>query len=150
MAIPAYLWLKDDGGADIKGSVDVNGREGSIEIQGFGHSLHLPTDGATGKITGTHIHAALGLRKNSTALALISTKQPPPAKPSNLPSLNGTKSTMQDRKLNTSTCISKALKLFQSAQQCTTSKTQPSRNITTTKVLSFAMKKSHGNIVTAT
>ena len=26
MAIPAYLWLKDDGGADIKGSVDVNGR----------------------------------------------------------------------------------------------------------------------------
>ena len=27
------------------------------------------------------------------------TKQPPPAKPSNLPSLNGTKSTMQDRKL---------------------------------------------------
>ncbi|EEW5244321.1 type VI secretion system tube protein Hcp, partial [Escherichia coli] len=23
MAIPVYLWLKDDGGADIKGSVDV-------------------------------------------------------------------------------------------------------------------------------
>ncbi|MGI3086828.1 type VI secretion system tube protein Hcp, partial [Yersinia pseudotuberculosis] len=22
MAIPVYLWLKDDGGADIKGSVD--------------------------------------------------------------------------------------------------------------------------------
>lgn len=33
MAIPAYLWLKDDGGADIKGSVDVNGREGSIEFK---------------------------------------------------------------------------------------------------------------------
>lgn len=32
MAIPAYLWLKDDGGADIKGSVDIYGREGSIEI----------------------------------------------------------------------------------------------------------------------
>ena len=63
MAIPAYLWLKDDGGADIKGSVDVNGREGSIEIQGFGHSVHLPTDGATGKITGTRIHAALGFEK---------------------------------------------------------------------------------------
>jgi type VI secretion system secreted protein Hcp len=28
MAIPAYLWLKDDGGADIKGSVDVHRREG--------------------------------------------------------------------------------------------------------------------------
>jgi len=24
MAIPACLWLKDDGGADIKGSVDVH------------------------------------------------------------------------------------------------------------------------------
>lgn len=24
MAIPAYLWLKDDGGADIKGAVDVH------------------------------------------------------------------------------------------------------------------------------
>ena len=30
MAIPVYLWLKDDGGADIKGSVDVKDREGSI------------------------------------------------------------------------------------------------------------------------
>ncbi len=27
MAIPVYLWLKDDGGADIKGSVDVQDRE---------------------------------------------------------------------------------------------------------------------------
>lgn len=27
MAIPAYLFLKDDGGADIKGSVDVRDRE---------------------------------------------------------------------------------------------------------------------------
>lgn len=26
MPIPAYLWLKDDGGADIKGSVDVQDR----------------------------------------------------------------------------------------------------------------------------
>jgi len=35
MAIPVYLWLKDDGGAEIKGSVDVNNREGSIEVTGF-------------------------------------------------------------------------------------------------------------------
>ncbi len=32
MAIPLYMYIKDDGGADIKGSVDVYGREGSIEI----------------------------------------------------------------------------------------------------------------------
>ncbi len=47
MAIPAYLWLKDDGGANITGSVDVQHREGSIEVLGFGHGLHLPTDSAT-------------------------------------------------------------------------------------------------------
>jgi type VI secretion system secreted protein Hcp len=29
MPIPAYMWLKDDGGADIKGSIDVKDREGS-------------------------------------------------------------------------------------------------------------------------
>lgn len=30
MAIPAYMWIKDDGGAVIRGSVDVQHREGSI------------------------------------------------------------------------------------------------------------------------
>ena len=35
MAIPAYMWLKDDGGSAIKGSVDVHGREDSVEIVEF-------------------------------------------------------------------------------------------------------------------
>ncbi|WP_313083332.1 Hcp family type VI secretion system effector [Atlantibacter sp.] len=63
MAIPAYLWIKDDGGADIKGSVDVKDREQSIEILGFSHGLHLPTDNNTGKITGTRVHSALTFEK---------------------------------------------------------------------------------------
>jgi type VI secretion system effector, Hcp1 family len=63
MAIPAYLWLKDDGGADIRGAVDVKDREGSIEVLGFGHGLHLPTDNNTGKITGTRVHSALVFEK---------------------------------------------------------------------------------------
>lgn len=63
MAIPAYMWLKDDGGADIKGSVDVMDREGSIEIVGFGHSLSIPSDDNTGKLTGTRIHGAMILEK---------------------------------------------------------------------------------------
>jgi len=67
MAIPAYLWLKDDGGADIRGSVDVRQREGSIEILGFGHGLHLPTDSNTGKITGTRVHSALVFEKEFDA-----------------------------------------------------------------------------------
>lgn len=52
MAIPAYMWLKDDGGADIKGSSTVQGREGSIEVVAFCHGLNIPVDGHSGKITG--------------------------------------------------------------------------------------------------
>lgn len=63
MAIPAYLWLKDDGGNDIKGSVDVQDREGSIEILSFGHGLLVPTDNNTGKITGTRLHSPLTFEK---------------------------------------------------------------------------------------
>lgn len=63
MAIPVYLWLKDDGGADIKGSVDVRDREGSIEVVSFNHGLHIPTDNNTGKIAGTRIHAPLTFEK---------------------------------------------------------------------------------------
>lgn len=63
MPIPAYMWLKDDGGADIKGSVDVKDREGSIEVIGFSHGLNLPVDSATGKITGTRSHSPLMFEK---------------------------------------------------------------------------------------
>ena len=63
MSIPAYMWLKDDGAADIKGSSDVRDREGSIEVTGFGHSLHIPTDGNTGKLTGTRIHGSMNIEK---------------------------------------------------------------------------------------
>ena len=67
MAIPSYMWLKDDGGADIKGSVTVQGREGSVEITQFAHSLHIPTDGNTGKLTGTRVHAPITLVKETDA-----------------------------------------------------------------------------------
>lgn len=63
MAIPAYLWLKDDGGADTKGSVDILDREGSIEVLSFSHGLLVPTDNGTGKITGTRLHAPFVIEK---------------------------------------------------------------------------------------
>jgi type VI secretion system secreted protein Hcp len=63
MPIPAYMWLKDDGGADITGSVDVYGREGSIEVIGFSHGLNLPVDSSNGKITGTRSHSPMMLEK---------------------------------------------------------------------------------------
>lgn len=63
MPIPAYLWLKDDGGAVIHGTVDVKNREGSIEILGFSHGVNLPVDAATGKITGKRFHAPISFEK---------------------------------------------------------------------------------------
>ncbi|WP_292977234.1 type VI secretion system tube protein TssD [Pantoea sp. UBA4549] len=63
MAIAVYLWLKDDGGADIKGSVDAQNREGSIEVIRQEHALYLPTDNNTGKVTGTRVHLPFQLTK---------------------------------------------------------------------------------------
>ncbi|WP_312416652.1 type VI secretion system tube protein TssD [Pseudescherichia sp.] len=56
MAIPVYLWLKDDGGNLVKGSVDVNGREGSIEIMELMHTVDLPVDDRTGKVINKCLH----------------------------------------------------------------------------------------------
>jgi type VI secretion system secreted protein Hcp len=63
MPIPAHMWLKDDGGADIKGSSTVQGRERSIEVIGFGHGLNLPVDGNVGKITGPRSHLPMTIEK---------------------------------------------------------------------------------------
>lgn len=67
MAIPAYMWLKDDGGSAIKGSVDVNGREDSVEIVEFEHNVRIPTDANTGKLTGTRVHEPIVLYKEYDA-----------------------------------------------------------------------------------
>lgn len=64
MAIPVYLWLKDDGGNIVKGDVDVRGREGSIEINEIMHTVELPIDDLTGKITGTCGHGEMCFRKD--------------------------------------------------------------------------------------
>lgn len=39
MAIPVYLWLMDDVGNQAKGSVDINTREGSIEVVELMHAV---------------------------------------------------------------------------------------------------------------
>ncbi|MGN8278493.1 Hcp family type VI secretion system effector [Pseudomonas sp. SMN5] len=57
MAIPIYLWLHKDSNEAIKGSVDVQDREGSIEVLAQEHSLYIPTDNNTGRLTGARVHA---------------------------------------------------------------------------------------------
>ena len=63
MAIPVYLWLTNDGGAELKGSVGVQGREGSIEVLAYDHGLIIPTDDNSGKLTGTRIHTPFQFTK---------------------------------------------------------------------------------------
>jgi type VI secretion system secreted protein Hcp len=63
MAVPLHLWLKDEGGADIRGSSEVLGREGSIEVLALMHGLHTPTDGNTGRLMGTRTHRPLTIEK---------------------------------------------------------------------------------------
>lgn len=64
MPIPAYMWLKDDGGALIKGGVDVKDRDYTIEVKGFHHNLMIPTDNATGKVSGTRMHSPMLIVKD--------------------------------------------------------------------------------------
>lgn len=63
MAIPAYMWMKDENGAEVKGSVDVADREGSVEVLEFHHEVRIPTDPDTGKLTGTRKHESLIIMK---------------------------------------------------------------------------------------
>ena len=65
MAIPVHLFLTDECGVTIRGCSDVQDREGSMELRGLHHSLNLPTDPMTGKVTGTRQHSPFDLLKNS-------------------------------------------------------------------------------------
>jgi type VI secretion system secreted protein Hcp len=67
MAMATYMWAKDDGGADVKGSVTVQGREGSIEVVAFDHGVYIPTDSNTGKLTGNRVHTAVVFTKETDA-----------------------------------------------------------------------------------
>ncbi|MBA2815882.1 type VI secretion system tube protein TssD [Candidatus Pantoea persica] len=70
MAIPVYLWLYDEEDDLVRGDVDINRREGSIEIVGIQHDVFLPTDDLTGQrpqcASMRHIHS----KKKLTALRL--------------------------------------------------------------------------------
>ncbi len=56
MAIPAYMWLKDEQNNPIQGNVTVETREGSAEVLSFHHKLMIPSDRDTGILTGTRKH----------------------------------------------------------------------------------------------
>ncbi|MBN3763880.1 type VI secretion system tube protein TssD [Burkholderia sp. Ac-20365] len=63
MAIPLHLWLKDESGAEIRGSSQVAEREGSIEVLSLTHGIHADTDHSTGKLMGGRSHRPLTIEK---------------------------------------------------------------------------------------
>jgi type VI secretion system secreted protein Hcp len=68
MAIPVYLWLKDDGGNDIKGSVDVRDHESSTELITQNHYVLLDT--LTSKQRVVHEHGACGFTKEADSSSI--------------------------------------------------------------------------------
>ncbi len=63
MSLPAYLFLYDENGVQIKGSCSASGREGAIEVMNTQHGITLPTDPHTGSMTGTRMHEPVIMSK---------------------------------------------------------------------------------------
>jgi type VI secretion system secreted protein Hcp len=55
--------MTDNSGNPVEGSVDITGREKSVEIFEFEHEVRIPTDPDTGKLTGTRKHEAIRILK---------------------------------------------------------------------------------------
>lgn len=59
MPIPAYMKI-----SDFPGSVEVQGREDTVEVLGFDHTVHIPVDVKTGKSVGNRVHGEFIVTKN--------------------------------------------------------------------------------------
>jgi type VI secretion system secreted protein Hcp len=67
MPVPAYGWFYDETGSEIKGSVQIGGREGSSEVMEFHHEVKIPTDPHTGRLTGVRMHGPIKVIKSYDA-----------------------------------------------------------------------------------
>ncbi len=63
MPSPAYAWVVDDQGNEVKSNCKVADREGALEILAFDYGVQLPTDHHTGASTGTRKHNVAKLTK---------------------------------------------------------------------------------------
>ena len=53
MPTPAYCYINE---GDPEGSVEIAGREGSIEVINFDHNVHIPVDIHSGRASGVRTH----------------------------------------------------------------------------------------------
>ncbi|MFI4956484.1 MAG: type VI secretion system tube protein TssD [Gammaproteobacteria bacterium] len=64
MPTPIYMWIKDESGAQLQGSVVMtDDRRGSIEVLEMNHLIEIPTDKHSGLLTGMRRHDAVLLKK---------------------------------------------------------------------------------------
>lgn len=63
MSTPAHLWLTDENGSPIVGGCLMPTRLGSIELKTLTHNVAIPTDGHTGRLTGTRVHSPIVMQK---------------------------------------------------------------------------------------
>lgn len=59
MPLPAYMKI-----SNFPGPVTVQGREDTIQVLGFEHNLHIPTDRKDGTAAGTRVHGQFEILKN--------------------------------------------------------------------------------------
>lgn len=58
MSLPAHMFLYDENGNPIKGSCNVSGREGAIEILNSNYHIHQACSSSTGNLMGAREHGA--------------------------------------------------------------------------------------------
>lgn len=63
MSLPAYMFIYDENGNPIKGSCNVSGREGAIEILNSNYHIHQVCSASTGNLMGAREHGAFTIHK---------------------------------------------------------------------------------------
>lgn len=63
MTSPAYVWIEDENGNEIKSDCLVQGRQGAIEALAFEYGVEMPVDRFNGSTTGTRQHRTAKLTK---------------------------------------------------------------------------------------
>lgn len=63
MSLPAYMFLYNENGNPIKGSCQVSGREGAIEILNCNYHINQVCCSSTGSLMGARQHGAFNIHK---------------------------------------------------------------------------------------
>ncbi len=150
MAIPAYMWIKDDGGADIKGSVTVSGREGSVEVVAFDHAVNIPTDSNTGKLTGTRVHKPIVFTKETDASTPYLYKAVTSGQTLKSIEIKWYKIDDAGKEKEYFNTKLENVKVVASRRRCWTSRTRPTRSTTISRISNCATRRSPGHTRTAT